>query len=88
MTGGRANIERLLRDHPDGMTTRQMADALGIDKEWVRSSLKAMPHVYIDRWVAISTGVGGCIRWAAVYMLADIPENMPIPDWNPTEEDL
>jgi chromosome segregation and condensation protein ScpB len=88
MTGGKANIERLLRAHPDGLTTRQMAEALGITKEQARSAMKGMPHVYIDRWIALRTGAGGCIHWAAIYMLADLPEDMPKPNWTPTDRDL
>ena len=87
MTGGRANVERLLRAHPDGLTIRQIAEELGITKERVRSGLKGMPHVYTDHWIAVRAG-GGCIKWAAVYMLADLPESMPMPDWTPTDEDL
>ena len=87
MTGGRANIERLLRAHPDGLTLRDMAEALGITKERVRSAIKTMPHVYVDRWIAVRAG-GGCIKWSAVHMLADLPEDMPMPDWTPTDEDL
>ena len=87
MTGGRANVERLLRAHPDGLTIRQMSAALQIDRRRVDESLKLMPHVYIDRWIAVPS-TGQMIKWAAVYMLADIPENMPMPDWIPTEKDL
>jgi hypothetical protein len=87
MTGGRANIERLLRAHPDGLTIRQMSTSLQIDRRRVDESLKLMPHVYVDRWIAVPS-TGQMIKWAAVYMLADIPENMPMPDWTPTEEDL
>jgi hypothetical protein len=87
MTGGRANIERLLREHPFGMTVRQITEALGAEKEAVRSALRVMPHVYVDRWLAVRTGAGGCVQWAAVYALADIPPDMPRPDRKPTEED-
>jgi hypothetical protein len=87
MTGGKANIERLLNAHPDGLTTRQMSEALGITKEQARSAMKGMPHVYIDRWVAVPAA-GRMIQWAAVYMLADLPEDMPKPNWTPTDRDL
>jgi hypothetical protein len=87
MTGGRAKIEALLKAHPDGLTRKQLADMLGIDKESVRSALSLMTHVYIDRWVATPTRAG-VLQWAAVFVLADIPPNMPRPDRRPTERDV
>ena len=87
MIGSRANTERLLRAHPDGMTARQIAHELGITKERVGSALKRMPHVYIDHWIA-ARAWGGGIKWIAVYMLADLPESMPMPAWTPTARDL
>jgi chromosome segregation and condensation protein ScpB len=86
MTGGRAKIEALLKAHPDGLTRKQIADMLGIAKESVRSALSLMPHAYVDRWVAVQV-MRHVYQWAAVYVLADMPPDMPMPNRRPTEDD-
>jgi hypothetical protein len=69
-----------------------MADTLDITKERVRSAIKTMPHVYVDRWIAVRAGgdhpsadgihqidlmnLGWRERWDVAFLL-DVIEHLP-----------
>lgn len=70
-------IREKLRESPEGMTARQLAQCEGVLPFGTRSvhgALKKMPDAYIDRWVATRSGV-----YAAVWCVVVPPENCPFP---------
>ncbi len=70
-----ARIREQLREAPDGLTTREIADALGVSVNQVQKRLKYMPDAYKDRWIKNATG----IAWAAVYAVVVPPPDCPRP---------
>lgn len=71
-----ACIREMLRAAPDGLTTREIADALGVTSDQVHRRLRNMPDAYKDRWTKVSTG----IAWAAVYCVVVPPPDCPRPE--------
>jgi hypothetical protein len=68
-------LREALSQHPDGMTVKELVGLTGIDDTYVRSTLRKMETVYIDRWLP-----GGFqTRTQAVYCMAKIPQNCPRP---------
>lgn len=67
-------LRKLLRKHPDGLTTQQAAELSGYDASDTRRSLTAMPDVYVDRWVK-----GGRGQYMKVWCVAYVPPNCPHP---------
>jgi hypothetical protein len=51
-------IRALLRSRPQGMTPIELSELLDIHVSNVRTSLKAMPDTYVDRWRAAKRGFG------------------------------
>ena len=77
-------IRALLRCHPDGLTTHQVTELLGIAQEpTTRRCLNAMPDVYIDRW---ELKTGSKKQYRPVWVLADVPEDCPHPTKKPKEK--
>lgn len=70
-----ARIREMLRAAPDGLTTREIADALGVTSDQVQKRLAQMPDAYKDRWTKVSTG----LAWAAVYCVVVPPPDCPRP---------
>jgi hypothetical protein len=66
-------IRDSLAQAPDGMTARELADALEIEPSQISRSLTLMPDVYIDRWTPFKN------RFSSVHCLAFIPEDCPHP---------
>lgn len=55
----------------DGMTVRQLSDALAIEERHIRHHLsKTMPDAYIDRWTESSH---------AVWCVVEVPPHCPRP---------
>lgn len=71
-------IREYLRGNEDGATVAELAVMLGIGHQVARHAVRAMPDTYIDHWRD-----NGLNTWEAVYMLADIPEDKPVPDGRP-----
>ena len=67
-------LRKLLRKHPDGLTTAQAAELSGFDMPDVRRSLAAMPDTYVDRWVK-----GGRGQYMKVWCIAYVPPDCPHP---------
>lgn len=67
-------LRRLLRKHPDGLTTAQASELSGFDSADVRRSLAAMPDVYVDRWTMGKRG-----QYMKVWCIAYVPPNCPHP---------
>lgn len=67
-------IRALLRNAADGMTIKEMSARIGVCADSVRNALKAMPDVYVDRWVPAPRGT-----FEAVWCAVTPPENCPHP---------
>lgn len=70
-----ARIREMLRAAPDGLTTREIADALGVTSAQVQKRLAQMPDAYKDRWTKVRAGNA----WAAVYAVVVPPPDCPRP---------
>ena len=69
-------IRAALRNNPDGMTSKQLAESLGgtHDPLTLLKCLKTMPDAYIDRWAKTPRG-----PYASVWCVVVPPPNCPHP---------
>ena len=67
-------IRDLLHKYPDGLTITQMQNMTGMLRSNVRTAVKAMPDVYVDRWAPGNRGQLEKV-WCAVV----VPEDCPHP---------
>jgi hypothetical protein len=68
-------IRDILLASEDGLTVKQIAEALGDDNyKSVAKTVKLIHGVYIDRWTVPKRG-----QYAAVYACVEVPENAPHP---------
>ena len=68
-------LRELLRNHPDGLTVKQMCAITNMLESPTRRTLKCMPDVYRDRWV-----IGSGTRPSAVFIAVHVPDDCPPPD--------
>jgi predicted transcriptional regulator len=68
------DIRAALLSAPDGLTAREIADKLGVDRNTVSYAIKHIYGVYIDRWTVPKRG-----QFAAVYMCVPVPPHAPHP---------
>ena len=68
-------IRELLKRHPDGLKSSDIATITGIDVRSVNKSLESIFGVYIDRWENATYRN----TLAAVWAVVDVPENCPKP---------
>jgi hypothetical protein len=68
-------IRALLRSKPSGMTTHEMAETTGMHASNIRTSLKAMPDVYVDRW-----RIGKRGHLEQVWVAVPVPDDCPHPN--------
>ena len=75
MTPVRQNrVRKLLRTRPEGMTPIEIAAETGMHPANVRTSLRAMPDVYVDRWRLGKRG-----QYEKVWVAVHVPEDCPHP---------
>jgi len=67
-------VRKLLRTMPEGMTPIEIAEATGMHVANVRTSLRAMPDVYVDRWRMGKRG-----QYEKVWVAVHVPEDCPHP---------
>ena len=67
-------VRKVLRDSEDGLTVKQITDAVGVDKDPLSRILQTMPDAYIDRWSGPTRG-----QYSAVWCVVVPPENCPRP---------
>jgi 8-oxo-dGTP pyrophosphatase MutT (NUDIX family) len=67
-------IRTLLRSRPSGMTPLEIAEETGIHVANIRTSLRAMPDVYVDRWRIARRG-----QYEKVWVAVHVPEDCPHP---------
>lgn len=73
-------IRHHLRDHPR-QTVMQIALALNLGPSRVRAVLKSMVDAYVSEYVTnIDESSGRVIPSVAVYCVADIPGDCPLPN--------
>jgi hypothetical protein len=69
-------IRELLKRHPDGLKSSDIAKFTGIDVRSINKSLESVFGVYIDRWENATYRN----TLAAVWVVVDVPENCPKPN--------
>ncbi len=69
-------IRELLKRHPDGLKSSDIAKFTGIDNRSVNKSLESVFGVYVDRWEKATYRN----TLAAVWVVVDVPENCPKPN--------
>jgi hypothetical protein len=69
-------IRALLKQHPDGLKSSDIAKLTGIDNRSINKSLESVFGVYIDRWE--KTTYRNTL--AAIWVVVDVPENCPKPN--------
>ena len=69
-------IRDLLKQHPDGLKSSEIATLIGVSARSVNKSLESVFGVYIDRWEK-STHRN---TLAAIWVVVDVPENCPKPE--------
>jgi len=67
-------VRKVLRESEDGLTAKQITDAVGVDKDPLSRILQTMPDAYIDRWSGPTRG-----QYSAVWCVVVPPENCPRP---------
>jgi hypothetical protein len=70
-------VRAALKAADDGMTIAELAWSVSRPDTNVKKSLAAMPDAYIDHWRKAKRGPH---KYAAVYMVVDVPENAPKPN--------
>ena len=70
-------IRDLLRLKDDGLTTKEISDALKMDRKTVQVALRKMPDAYIDRWLCAENP---SVPPEAVWCVVVPPENCPKPE--------
>lgn len=68
-------IRALLRAKPSGMSPIELAEELDIHPSNVRTALRAMPDVYVDRWRVAKRG-----QYEKVWVAVHVPEDCPHPE--------
>ena len=75
MTPTRQNkVRALLRKTNEGLTAHQISESTGLHVANVRTALRAMPDVYVDRWRAGKRG-----SFEKVWIAVSVPEHCPHP---------
>jgi hypothetical protein len=67
-------IRELLLKHPQGLTRQEISEAINIHVANVKTAIKGMPDVFVDRWV-----LGQRNHYQKVYCAVYVPEDCPHP---------
>jgi len=67
-------IRTILRTRPSGMTPNDIAEVSGLHVANVRTALRAMPDVYVDRWRLGKRG-----QYEKVWVAVHVPDDCPHP---------
>jgi len=68
-------IRQLLLDNTDGLTRQQISDVLNIQIANVKTAIKGMPDVYVDRWTMGQRG-----QYQKIYCAVYVPKDCPHPN--------
>lgn len=66
-------VREILRANPEGMSAIEISNLSGMHVANVRTSLRAMPDVYVDRWRQAKRG------YEKVWVAVQVPEDCPHP---------
>lgn len=69
-------IRELLKQHPNGLKSREIAAITGIEKRSVNKALENVFGVYIARWERSAFRN----TLSAVWVVVNVPDNCPRPD--------
>lgn len=67
-------VRELLRQNPAGLSPLKIAEITGIHPANVRTALRSMPDVYVDRWAPAKRG-----QYEKIYVAVHVPEDCPHP---------
>jgi len=67
-------IRALLRSRPSGLTPNEISGIIGLHVANVRTALRAMPDVYVDRWRLGKRG-----QFEKVWVAVPVPDDCPHP---------
>ena len=67
-------VREMLRKHPHGLSPLKIAELTGMHPANVRTALRAMPDVYVDRWAPAKRG-----QYEKIYVAVQVPEDCPHP---------
>lgn len=67
-------IRELLLKHPQGLTRQEISEATNIHIANVKTAIKGMPDVFVDRWI-----LGGHGQYQKIYCAVYVPEDCPHP---------
>lgn len=68
-------IRELLLKNPHGLTRQELSDQLSIHISNVKTAIKGMPDVYVDRWQ-----MGKRKQYQKVYCAVFVPKDCPHPN--------
>jgi hypothetical protein len=69
-------IRNLILASSDGMTTNQLAKALGSSYKSMQHTMNNVWGVYVDRWQTVPRKG----QYAAVWMCVEVPPDTPYPE--------
>jgi hypothetical protein len=67
-------IRECLKKHHYGLTRQELSDNLGIHISNIKTAIKGMPDVYVDRWT-----IGRQGGYQKVYCVVHVPDDCPHP---------
>lgn len=70
-----ALIREVLRAHPEGLTAKEVGAKVKSTQNHAYNAMRAMPDVYIDRWVQLKPNT----PYSAVWCVIEVPEDCPKP---------
>lgn len=65
-------VRALLKLHPQGLSAHEIAELTNVHISNVRTALRAMPDVFVDRWRPAKRGQYEKV-WCAAYVPPDCP---------------
>ena len=67
-------IRELLLKHPQGLTRQEISNTLNIHVANIKTAIKGMPDVFVDRWTMGHRG-----QYQKIYCAVYVPEDCPHP---------
>jgi hypothetical protein len=67
-------IRELLLKHPQGLTRQEISDTLNIHVANIKTAIKGMPDVFVDRWTMGKQG-----QYKKIYCVVYVPNDCPHP---------
>lgn len=74
-------IQRVLSDHPDGLTISEISEMTGIEVQVLHNASNGIDDVYVDRWAPNKGGT----HWVMVFCRMKKPPVPPRPPISPAK---